>query len=92
MPPTTTQISATLNTAKSMKVVSNMSVTKPKAARSMRLPTAPASTRARGSRPQGWRNTFTISTATAADAASDTSVKSQVCRLSMEKAAPVFWI
>ena len=91
MPPHTTQMSATLNTAKWMNRVWNMSVTYPNTARSIRLPTAPASTRDRVSMARGWGNTFfSSSTTRATDTTRDTTVRIQVCWEKMEKAAPVF--
>ena len=49
-------MSATLNTAKRTKSTLNMSTTNPRNARSMRLPTAPASSRVRVSLPRGCLN------------------------------------
>ena len=92
MPPTTTPMSATLKMAKCTKVVSNMSVTKPSSARSMRLPTAPPSSRARDSIPDQWgRIRLAMATTSPTDTTADRRVRTQVCSLSREKAAPVFW-
>ena len=91
MPPTTTQMSATLNTAKFINSTLNISTTKPRSARSMRLPTAPASSRVRVTLPRGWRKKFfQMATASTTDMTRDTRVRTQVCWLNMEKAAPVF--
>ena len=85
------QQSATLNTAKSMKVVWNMSVTKPKSTRSIRLPIPPASTRAAENSPTRLlkkpltRRAHMPSTTTV-----EVRVSTQVWERSMEKAAPVF--
>ena len=86
-------MSATLKTAKSIKVVANMSVTKPRKTRSMRLPTAPPRIRARESRPSGRvKSLRAISTATATEASREISASSQVREEKLEKAAPVFWM
>ncbi len=57
----------------------------------MRLPTAPASSRAKEIRPKGWRKkprTSAISSRT--DITREIRVSSQVCSENREKAAPVF--
>ena len=92
MPPTTTQMSATLKTAKFMNSTLNISTTKPRNTRSIRLPTAPASSRVRVTLPTGWRkNPFQMASASTADMVREIKASTQVCPLKMEKAAPVFW-
>ena len=91
MPPQTTQMSATLKTAKVMNWRSNMSVTKPKRARSMRFPTAPARTTVREVTPKGWRTTpRRRAAAMTTDTTAEMRVRTQVWSERMEKAAPVF--
>jgi len=91
MPPTTTQISATLNTAKCINSTLNISTTKPRNARSIRLPTAPARISVRQVLPRGWRKKFfQIASASTTDMTAEIKVSSQVCSSNMEKAAPVF--
>ena len=81
-----------MKTAKFMNVVLNISVTKPKSARSIRLPTAPANTRHSAIFPAGCRKTFFHHSAHARArlAAALARASRQVWLLMMEKAAPVF--
>ena len=90
-PPTTTPMSATLKTGKFINVVANISVTKPNSSRSMKLPTAPPSSRARESMPMGFGSTFFASAAASStDTTPESSASTQVCWLNSENAAPVF--
>ena len=57
----------------------------------MRLPTAPASSRARAVRPKGWRNRgFHTARASSTDITREMRARTQVWSENREKAAPVF--
>ena len=91
MAPVTTNTSARLKTANLTKSTWTISVTYPITARSIRLPTAPASNSIRVKRPKGWRTQRRrMARISRRETSSEIPARTMVALGKEEKAAPVF--